>query len=69
MGEIDTKPIEPVQVALSLFGEKGDHKKHRSTSSDVRFEANASYFCHPFLGCSQDGLRLMVICSDVEIHV
>ncbi|XP_030531779.1 protein WEAK CHLOROPLAST MOVEMENT UNDER BLUE LIGHT 1-like [Rhodamnia argentea] len=35
MGEIDTKPIEPVQVALSLFGEKGDHRKHRSAGSDT----------------------------------
>lgn len=38
MGEIDTKPIEPVQVALSLFGEKGDHRKHRSTSSDTEID-------------------------------
>lgn len=36
MGEVDTKPIEPVQVALSLFGEKGDQRKSRPTSSDVR---------------------------------
>ncbi|KAK4350320.1 hypothetical protein RND71_029633 [Anisodus tanguticus] len=33
MGEIDTKSIESVQAALSLFGEKCDHKKKfRSTS-------------------------------------
>ncbi|KAK6261675.1 hypothetical protein QUC31_007491 [Theobroma cacao] len=32
MGEIDTKPIEPVQVALSLFGEN-DQSKRRSSSS------------------------------------
>lgn len=40
MGEIDTKPIEPVQVALSLFGDKGDQLKHRSScsSSDVEKE-------------------------------
>lgn len=36
MGEIDTKPIEPVQVALSLFGEN-DQSKRRSSSSAVRF--------------------------------
>ena len=36
MGKVDTKPIEPVQVALSLFGEKGDQRKSRPTSSDVR---------------------------------
>lgn len=36
MGEIDTKPIESVQSALSLFGEKGDQRKNRSTGSDVR---------------------------------
>lgn len=39
MGEIDTKPIEPVQVALTLFGEKSEQRKHRpgnSSSSDVR---------------------------------
>lgn len=36
MGEIDTKPIEPVQVALSLFGEKGDQRKSSPTSSNVR---------------------------------
>ncbi|XP_059444704.1 uncharacterized protein LOC132176492 [Corylus avellana] len=34
MGEIDTKPIEPVQVALSLFGEKGDQRKSSSTSNN-----------------------------------
>ncbi|KDP31298.1 hypothetical protein JCGZ_11674 [Jatropha curcas] len=33
MGEIDTKPIEPVQVAITLFGEKSEHRKHRPTSS------------------------------------
>ncbi|XWS60489.1 hypothetical protein CRYUN_Cryun07bG0040500 [Craigia yunnanensis] len=38
MGEIDTKPIEPVQVALSLFGEKGDQLKHRSSSYDSDVE-------------------------------
>ncbi|XVF50060.1 hypothetical protein PTKIN_Ptkin04bG0064200 [Pterospermum kingtungense] len=40
MGEIDTKPIEPVQVALSLFGEKGDQLKRRSScsSSDAEKE-------------------------------
>ncbi|OIT06507.1 PREDICTED: WEB family protein At1g12150-like isoform X1 [Nicotiana attenuata] len=32
MGEIDTKSIESVQAALSLFGEKCDKKKYRSTS-------------------------------------
>ncbi|CAK7322840.1 unnamed protein product [Dovyalis caffra] len=31
MGEIDTKPIEPVQVALTLFGEKGDPGKNLSS--------------------------------------
>jgi hypothetical protein len=36
MGEIDTKPIEPVQVALSLFGEKGDQRKSNPTSNNVR---------------------------------
>lgn len=35
MGEIDTKSIEPVQVALSLFEEKTDQRKSRPTSSDV----------------------------------
>ncbi|KAE8124389.1 hypothetical protein FH972_019282 [Carpinus fangiana] len=35
MGEIDTKPIEPVQVALSLFGEKGDQRNSSPTSSNV----------------------------------
>ncbi|OMO49725.1 hypothetical protein COLO4_38427 [Corchorus olitorius] len=34
MGEIDTKPIESVQVALSLFGERSEQLKHRSSSSD-----------------------------------
>ncbi|WCJ35897.1 hypothetical protein M5689_017124 [Euphorbia peplus] len=34
MGEIDTKPIEPVQVALTLFGHKSDQIKHRPGSSD-----------------------------------
>ncbi|KAI5330134.1 hypothetical protein L3X38_029532 [Prunus dulcis] len=31
MGEIDTKPIESVQAALSLFEEKTDHRKTRPT--------------------------------------
>ncbi|OMO94929.1 hypothetical protein CCACVL1_05688 [Corchorus capsularis] len=35
MGEIDTKPIESVQVALSLFGERSEQLKHRSSSSDL----------------------------------
>ncbi|KAK9996148.1 hypothetical protein SO802_020834 [Lithocarpus litseifolius] len=32
MAEVDTKPIEPVQVALSLFGDKGEQRKSRPTS-------------------------------------
>ncbi|KAF2316076.1 hypothetical protein GH714_040871 [Hevea brasiliensis] len=32
MGEIDTKPIEPVQVALTMFGEKSEQRKHRRSS-------------------------------------
>lgn len=35
MGEIDTKPIEPVQAALSLFEEKNDHRKTRLSGTDV----------------------------------
>ncbi|PIA62934.1 hypothetical protein AQUCO_00200743v1 [Aquilegia coerulea] len=35
MGEIDTKPIESVQAALSLFGEKVDQRKYRSTDSEA----------------------------------
>ncbi|XVE56878.1 hypothetical protein DITRI_Ditri04bG0045700 [Diplodiscus trichospermus] len=31
-------PIEPVQVAISLFGENGDQLKHRSNSSDSDME-------------------------------
>ncbi|PKI72152.1 hypothetical protein CRG98_007471 [Punica granatum] len=38
MGEIDTKPIESVQAALSLFGEKGDQKKYRTSSSEGESE-------------------------------
>ncbi|KAI9175163.1 hypothetical protein LWI28_028393 [Acer negundo] len=38
MGEIDTKPIEPVQVALSLFDKKADLTRHRSTTSCSDFE-------------------------------
>ncbi|KAF3963274.1 hypothetical protein CMV_012329 [Castanea mollissima] len=34
MGEVDTKPIEPVQIALSLFGDKGEQRKSRPTSRD-----------------------------------
>ncbi|KAK6920924.1 WEB family [Dillenia turbinata] len=34
MGEIDTKPIESVQSALSLFGEKSDHRKHWPNGSN-----------------------------------
>lgn len=36
MGEIDTKSIEPVQVALSFFGESGDQGKQKPAMSDVR---------------------------------
>ncbi|TKY55059.1 WEAK CHLOROPLAST MOVEMENT UNDER BLUE LIGHT protein1 [Spatholobus suberectus] len=32
-GEIDTKSIEPVRNAVSLFGDKGDQKKYQSTRS------------------------------------
>ncbi|KAK4568138.1 hypothetical protein RGQ29_003778 [Quercus rubra] len=34
MGELYNKPIEPVQVAHSLFGDKGKQRKSRPTSSD-----------------------------------
>ncbi|KAK1273033.1 hypothetical protein QJS04_geneDACA007933 [Acorus gramineus] len=34
MGEIDTKPIESVQAALSLFGEKYDQKKYKLANSE-----------------------------------
>ncbi|KAF9626469.1 hypothetical protein IFM89_034403 [Coptis chinensis] len=38
MGEIDTKSIESVQAALSLFGQKNDQRKHRSISTiEVQF--------------------------------
>ncbi|KAF2311282.1 hypothetical protein GH714_021491 [Hevea brasiliensis] len=33
MGEIDDKPIEPVQVTLPLFGEKTEQRKHLPGSS------------------------------------
>ncbi|KAJ0106312.1 hypothetical protein Patl1_18816 [Pistacia atlantica] len=38
MGEIDTKSIEPVQVALSFFGESGDQGKHKPPMSDSENE-------------------------------
>ncbi|KAH0975759.1 hypothetical protein GBA52_017658 [Prunus armeniaca] len=38
MGEIDTKPIESVQAALSLFEEKTDHRKTRPTGTDEESE-------------------------------
>ncbi|KAL5723022.1 hypothetical protein ACHQM5_006468 [Ranunculus cassubicifolius] len=34
MGEVDTKPFESVQAALSLFGEKNDQRKYRSSGSE-----------------------------------
>ncbi|XP_058068780.1 putative WEB family protein At4g17210 [Magnolia sinica] len=34
MGEIDTKPIESVQAALYLFGQKSDPGRYRSTGSE-----------------------------------
>ena len=43
MGEVDTKPIEPVQVALSLFGDKGEQRKSRPTSSGVRSICSEAY--------------------------
>ncbi|XP_052176925.1 WEB family protein At1g12150-like [Diospyros lotus] len=33
MGEVDTKPIESVQAALSLFGEKSEQRKKKRSSS------------------------------------
>ncbi|PQQ20482.1 protein WEAK CHLOROPLAST MOVEMENT UNDER BLUE LIGHT 1 [Prunus yedoensis var. nudiflora] len=38
MGEIDTKPIESVQAALSLFEEKTDHRKTRPTGTHEESE-------------------------------
>ncbi|KAK7858030.1 hypothetical protein CFP56_014494 [Quercus suber] len=38
MSEVDTKPIEPVQVALFLFGDKDEQRKSRPTSSDKERE-------------------------------
>ncbi|PRQ16256.1 putative WEB family protein [Rosa chinensis] len=38
MGEVDTKPIESVQAALSLFEDKADHRKSRPTSTDMESE-------------------------------
>ncbi|KAK9090899.1 hypothetical protein Sjap_024076 [Stephania japonica] len=38
MGEIDTKPIESVQTALFLFGEKSNNRKYRSTNSESKQE-------------------------------
>jgi len=34
--EIDTKSIEPVRNAVSLFGDKGDKKKYQPARSKVR---------------------------------
>ncbi|XP_031255615.1 protein WEAK CHLOROPLAST MOVEMENT UNDER BLUE LIGHT 1-like [Pistacia vera] len=42
MGEIDTKSIEPVQVALSFFGESGDQGKHKPPMSDSENEKEKS---------------------------
>jgi len=33
--EIDTKSIEPVRNAVSLFGDKGDQKKYQAAKSKV----------------------------------
>lgn len=38
MGEIDTKPIESVQVAISLFGERKD-------DSPTKNEVSIAYIC------------------------
>ncbi|KAL6175462.1 hypothetical protein ACLB2K_052103 [Fragaria x ananassa] len=38
MGEIDTKPIESVQAALSLFEDKADHRRPRPTGTDKESE-------------------------------
>ncbi|KAF9611921.1 hypothetical protein IFM89_036737 [Coptis chinensis] len=38
MGEIDTKSIESLQAAISLFGQKNDQRKYRSISTtEVQF--------------------------------
>jgi len=34
--EIDTKSIEPVRNAVSLFGDKSDQKKYQTARSKVR---------------------------------
>ncbi|XP_004301132.1 PREDICTED: protein WEAK CHLOROPLAST MOVEMENT UNDER BLUE LIGHT 1-like [Fragaria vesca subsp. vesca] len=38
MGEIDTKPIESVQAALSLFEDKADHRRPHPTGTDSEKE-------------------------------
>ncbi|KAM5570829.1 protein WEAK CHLOROPLAST MOVEMENT UNDER BLUE LIGHT-like 3 [Rosa sericea] len=38
MGEVDTKPIESVQAALSLFEDKADHRKSRPTGTHMESE-------------------------------
>lgn len=35
MGEIDTKPIESVQTALSFFGQRNEQRKNSPTKDEV----------------------------------
>ncbi|KAF9605982.1 hypothetical protein IFM89_021308 [Coptis chinensis] len=47
MGEIDTKSIESVQAALSLFGQKNDQRKHMSISTtEVQFTKFNEELCN-----------------------
>ncbi|KAK6123207.1 hypothetical protein DH2020_043064 [Rehmannia glutinosa] len=38
MGEIDTKPIESVQTALSFFGQRNEQRKHSPTKDEQEVE-------------------------------
>ncbi|KAG6635519.1 hypothetical protein CIPAW_11G048800 [Carya illinoinensis] len=71
MGEIDTKPIEPVQVALSLFGEKGDQRKSWCTSSNVQLVAKDTAYKQALLKLEQhqksaDELSIMLKNTEIE---
>lgn len=45
MGEIDTKSIESVQAALSLFGEKSSDKKKNRFSSCINVSQLLAKLC------------------------
>ncbi|KAJ1438905.1 WEB family [Sesbania bispinosa] len=51
VGEIDTKSIEPVRNAVSLFGDKGDQKKNQPTRNKLDCEKEVEELTKELASC------------------